>query len=207
MNYVKFLNFQILDWLSHSPTDIESYIRPGCIILTIYLRQAESAWEEVSFVFKELLICIYVCLCVCFSMVLTLQVLICFLQLCYDLSSSLNRLLDVSDDSFWRTGWVYIRVQHQIAFIYNGLSNLIKQCNYINVEIATFLVWTIQHSYQIIYAAGQVVIDTSLPLGGNNSSKILSVKPIAISASERAQFLVKGINLTRPTTRYPSSFL
>ena len=46
----KSLNFQILDWLSHSPTDIESYIRPGCIILTIYLRLGESAWEEVCFV-------------------------------------------------------------------------------------------------------------------------------------------------------------
>lgn len=48
-DYVKSLN-QILDWLAHSPTDIESYIRPGCIILTIYLRQAEAAWEEVSFI-------------------------------------------------------------------------------------------------------------------------------------------------------------
>ncbi|KAF5732051.1 squamosa promoter-binding-like protein 1 [Tripterygium wilfordii] len=80
------LRAQILDWLSHSPTDIESYIRPGCIILTIYLRQAEAAWDE----------------------------------LCSDLSSSLGRLLDVSDDTFWRTGWVFIRVQHHIAFIYNG---------------------------------------------------------------------------------------
>lgn len=44
----KWLNFQILDWLSHSPTDIESYIRPGCIVLTVYLRQDEDAWEEVS---------------------------------------------------------------------------------------------------------------------------------------------------------------
>ncbi|KAM3688194.1 hypothetical protein ACB098_10G135200 [Castanea mollissima] len=127
------LRAQILDWLSHSPTDIESYIRPGCIVLTIYLHQAEAAWEE----------------------------------LCYDLSSSLNRLLDASDDSFWRTGWVYVRVQHQIAFIYDG----------------------------------QVIIDTSLPLRSNNYSKILSVKPVAISTTERAQFLVKGINLTRPTTR------
>ncbi|XP_027353530.1 squamosa promoter-binding-like protein 1 isoform X2 [Abrus precatorius] len=80
------LRAQILDWLSHSPTDIEGYIRPGCIVLTIYLRQAEAVWEE----------------------------------LCYDLASSLNRLLDVSDDDFWRTGWVHIRVQHQIAFIFNG---------------------------------------------------------------------------------------
>ena len=80
------LRAQILDWLSHSPTDMESYIRPGCIVLTIYLRQSEAMWEE----------------------------------LCYDLTSSLSRLLDVSDVDFWRTGWVHIRVQHQLAFVFNG---------------------------------------------------------------------------------------
>ncbi|XP_037496239.1 squamosa promoter-binding-like protein 1 [Jatropha curcas] len=88
-------------------------------------------------------------------------------ELCCNLSSSLSRLLDVSDDAFWRTGWVYIRVQHQIAFVYNG----------------------------------QVVVDTSLPLRSSSYSRILSVKPIAISASERAEFVIKGINLSRPTTR------
>ncbi|OAY48854.1 squamosa promoter-binding-like protein 1 [Manihot esculenta] len=127
------LRAQILDWLSHSPTDIESYIRPGCVILTIYLRQADATWEE----------------------------------LCCNLSSSLGRLLDVSDDAFWRTGWVYIKVQHQVAFVCNG----------------------------------KVVVDTSLSLKSNNCSQILSVKPIAISASEKAQFVIKGINLSRPTTR------
>ncbi|KAL5859331.1 hypothetical protein ACOSQ4_000627 [Xanthoceras sorbifolium] len=126
------LRAQILDWLSHSPSDMESYIRPGCVILTIYLRQAETAWEE----------------------------------LCSDLTFSLSRLLDLSDDSFWKTGWVYVRVQNQIAFIYNG----------------------------------QVVVDAILPLR-INYSRILSVKPIAISASESAQFFVKGINLARPATR------
>ncbi|XP_061373593.1 squamosa promoter-binding-like protein 1 [Gastrolobium bilobum] len=127
------LRAQIIDWLSHSPTDIESYIRPGCIVLTLYLRQAEAVWEE----------------------------------LCYDLTSSLNRLLDVSDDTFWRTGWVHIRVQHQMAFILNG----------------------------------QVVIDTSLPFRRNHYSKILTVSPIAVPASKRAQFSVKGVNLIRPATR------
>ncbi|KAG4995745.1 hypothetical protein JHK84_026804 [Glycine max] len=131
------LRAQILDWLSHSPTDMESYIRPGCIVLTIYLRQAEALWEE----------------------------------LCYDLTSSLNRLLDVSDDTFWRNGWVHIRVQHQMAFIFNGL----LPC--------------------------QVVIDTSLPFRSNNYSKILTVSPIAAPASKRAQFSVKGVNLIRPATR------
>ncbi|KAG5038810.1 hypothetical protein AAZX31_07G216400 [Glycine max] len=80
------LRSQILNWLSRSPTEIESYIRPGCIILTIYLRLEKSAWEE----------------------------LYC------NLGSSLRKLLAASNDSFWRTGWVYARVQHAVAFLYNG---------------------------------------------------------------------------------------
>ncbi|KAL0389771.1 UNVERIFIED_CONTAM: Squamosa promoter-binding-like protein 12 [Sesamum calycinum] len=128
------LRAQIFDWLSHSPTDIESYIRPGCVILTIYLRLSESSWEE----------------------------LYC------DLSSSLNRLLNIYDDvNFWSTGWIYARVQNQMAFVYNG----------------------------------QVVVNTSLPLGTVNYTTILSVKPIAVASSGQAQFFVKGINLSRPSTR------
>lgn len=81
------LRAQILDWLAHSPTDIESYIRPGCIILTLFLRLPESKWEELS----------------------------------CDLSSSLSKLLDVSDDAtFWTKGWIYTRVQNRIAFTNNG---------------------------------------------------------------------------------------
>ncbi|GMP76125.1 hypothetical protein CsSME_00032935 [Camellia sinensis var. sinensis] len=127
------LRKQILDWLSHSPTEIESYIRPGCIILTIYLRLGKSTWEE----------------------------LYC------DLSSSLTRLLDASNDSFWRTGWMYTRVQQRVAFIYDG----------------------------------QVVLDTLLPLKSHKNSRILSIKPVAVSFSERTQFLVKGFSLSQSTTR------
>ncbi|KAL4308635.1 hypothetical protein GQ457_01G029540 [Hibiscus cannabinus] len=127
------LRGQILEWLSHSPTDIESYIRPGCIILTIYLRLGESSWEE----------------------------------LCCDLGSSLRRLVDVSDDSFWKTGWVYARVQQSLAFIYNG----------------------------------RVVLDASLPLKSHSNCRITSIKPIAVSVTERAQFVVKGFNLNRSGTR------
>ncbi|GAB4830631.1 Cysteine desulfurase mitochondrial [Ancistrocladus abbreviatus] len=127
------LRGQILDWLAHSPTDIESYIRPGCIILTIYLRLSESIWEE----------------------------------LCSHLSSSLSRLFYMPRDTFWGTGWVYTRVQHQIAFIHNG----------------------------------QIVLDTSLPLSYGNCSTILSVKPIAVSISEQVQFQIRGLHLSRPTTR------
>ncbi|GAA0138298.1 hypothetical protein LIER_00070 [Lithospermum erythrorhizon] len=81
------LRAQILDWLAHSPTDIESYIRPGCIILTLFLRLPESKWEELS----------------------------------CDLSSSLSKLLHISDDdTFWTNGWIYTRVQNRIAFTLNG---------------------------------------------------------------------------------------
>ncbi|KAK9991981.1 hypothetical protein SO802_026966 [Lithocarpus litseifolius] len=127
------LRTQILDWLSHSPTDIESYIRPGCIILTIYLRLEKSTWEE----------------------------------LCCDLGSYLRELLDASNDSFWRTGWVYTRVRHSVAFMYNG----------------------------------QVVLDTPLPLKNEKSCRISSIKPIAVSVSERVQFVVKGCNLFRSSAR------
>lgn len=125
---------QILDWLSHSPTEIESYIRPGCVVLTLYLRLPESAWEELS----------------------------------YDLSSSLSRLLDVpGGDSFWTKGWIYVRVQNQIAFVCDG----------------------------------QVLLDMPLPCVSNDDSTLLSVRPIAVPVSDRVQFLVKGYNLTKPSTR------
>lgn len=125
------LRKQVLDWLSHSPTDIESYIRPGCIILTIYLRMDKPIWEE----------------------------LYC------DLNSSLRKLLNASAGSFWRTGWVYSRVKDRVAFLFNG----------------------------------QVVLDTPLP--SHRSCGISIIKPIAVCASEKVQFLVKGFNLSRPTTR------
>lgn len=80
------LRAQIFDWLSRSPTDMESYIRPGCIILTVYLRLSLSAWDE----------------------------------LCHDLGSGLNRLLSLSADNFWQMGWIYARLQHNVALVYNG---------------------------------------------------------------------------------------
>ncbi|KAG0467267.1 hypothetical protein HPP92_018847 [Vanilla planifolia] len=39
---------QILNWLSHSPSDIESYIRPGCVVLSIYMSMASIAWDELE---------------------------------------------------------------------------------------------------------------------------------------------------------------
>ncbi|PWZ31551.1 Squamosa promoter-binding-like protein 1 [Zea mays] len=42
------LREQIQHWLSHYPTDMESYIRPGCVILTIYLRLPNWMWDELD---------------------------------------------------------------------------------------------------------------------------------------------------------------
>ncbi|KAJ9546331.1 hypothetical protein OSB04_018874 [Centaurea solstitialis] len=127
------LRNQILDWLLHSPTDIEGYIRPGCIILAIYLRMDNSSWDE----------------------------------LCYDLSNHLRKLLDASGNSFWRTGWVYTRVLDHVAFVCDG----------------------------------QIVLNTALPHKTHRKSSILNVTPIAVSASESAQFSVKGFNFSWSTSR------
>ncbi|KAK2988167.1 hypothetical protein RJ640_020649 [Escallonia rubra] len=42
------LRTQIFNWLSHSPSDMESYIRPGCVVLSIYLSMSSSAWEKLE---------------------------------------------------------------------------------------------------------------------------------------------------------------
>lgn len=42
------LRAQILNWLSHYPSDLESYIRPGCVILTIYLRLPNWMWDKLN---------------------------------------------------------------------------------------------------------------------------------------------------------------
>lgn len=59
------------------------------------------------------------------SRVTNLPSLNCFIQLQCDLTSTLSRLLDASNnDTFWRIGWLYIRMQHQIGFLYNGVATL-----------------------------------------------------------------------------------
>ncbi|KMT02060.1 hypothetical protein BVRB_9g207890 [Beta vulgaris subsp. vulgaris] len=41
-------------------------------------------------------------------------------QLSFDMSSSLSRLLSMSDDPFLKTGWIYTRVQQRATFICDG---------------------------------------------------------------------------------------
>ncbi|KAA8514748.1 hypothetical protein F0562_017927 [Nyssa sinensis] len=42
------LRTQIYNWLSHSPSEMESYIRPGCVVLSIYISMSPAAWEQLE---------------------------------------------------------------------------------------------------------------------------------------------------------------
>ncbi|KAH9302679.1 hypothetical protein KI387_014262 [Taxus chinensis] len=39
------LRSQIMEWLSHSPSDMESYIKPGCVMLSIFVSMPSTSWE------------------------------------------------------------------------------------------------------------------------------------------------------------------
>ncbi|KAL3505557.1 hypothetical protein ACH5RR_030939 [Cinchona calisaya] len=54
----------------------------------------------------------------------------------------------------------------------------------------------------LIYpAAGRIVLDTPLVHKSQRSCRIVNIKPIAVCASGKVEFSVKGINLSQPTTR------
>ncbi|XP_042508479.1 squamosa promoter-binding-like protein 15 [Macadamia integrifolia] len=42
------LRTQIFNWLSHSPSEMESYIRPGCVVLSVYLSMPYIAWDQLQ---------------------------------------------------------------------------------------------------------------------------------------------------------------
>ncbi|KAL5557641.1 hypothetical protein UlMin_033852 [Ulmus minor] len=42
------LRSQIFNWLSNSPSEMESYIRPGCVILSVYASMPSAAWEQLE---------------------------------------------------------------------------------------------------------------------------------------------------------------
>ncbi|XP_062191604.1 squamosa promoter-binding-like protein 15 isoform X2 [Phragmites australis] len=42
------LRGEIINWLKHSPTEMEGYIRPGCLVLSMYLSMPPIAWDELE---------------------------------------------------------------------------------------------------------------------------------------------------------------
>ncbi|XP_024316742.1 squamosa promoter-binding-like protein 15 isoform X2 [Brachypodium distachyon] len=42
------LRDEVVNWLKHSPTEMEGYIRPGCLVLSMYLSMPAIAWDELE---------------------------------------------------------------------------------------------------------------------------------------------------------------
>ncbi|CAN6580036.1 unnamed protein product [Malus baccata var. baccata] len=42
------LRTQIYNWLSSSPSEMESYIRPGCVVLSVYVSMPSASWEQLE---------------------------------------------------------------------------------------------------------------------------------------------------------------
>lgn len=42
------LRTQVYNWLSQSPLEMEGYIRPGCVALSIYLSMSSSSWDQLE---------------------------------------------------------------------------------------------------------------------------------------------------------------
>ncbi|KAK4782183.1 hypothetical protein SAY86_016285 [Trapa natans] len=47
-HFPKALRSQIYSWLSSSPLEMESYIRPGCLVLSLYISMPSSDWEQLE---------------------------------------------------------------------------------------------------------------------------------------------------------------
>ncbi|KAL9666446.1 hypothetical protein QQ045_000778 [Rhodiola kirilowii] len=42
------LRSEILAWLSNAPSQTESYIRPGCVVLSVYVSMPSASWEQLD---------------------------------------------------------------------------------------------------------------------------------------------------------------
>ncbi|KAI3783791.1 hypothetical protein L1987_42878 [Smallanthus sonchifolius] len=42
------LRTQVYNWLSQSPSEMEGYIRPGCVVLSVYLSMPSSSWDQLE---------------------------------------------------------------------------------------------------------------------------------------------------------------
>ncbi|CAH8389959.1 unnamed protein product [Eruca vesicaria subsp. sativa] len=42
------LRTEIYNWLSNIPSEMESYIRPGCVVLSVYVAMSPAAWEQLE---------------------------------------------------------------------------------------------------------------------------------------------------------------
>ncbi|RLM93962.1 hypothetical protein C2845_PM08G10800 [Panicum miliaceum] len=157
------LREQILNWLSHCPTDMESYIRPGCVILTVYLRLPNWMWDELD----------------------------------DDPAPWIEKLISMSNDGFWRTGWVYARIQECLTLSCNGLFTLfgVLFCCRLSHSKTNFI------CIAFLVSAGSLMLASPWqPVIGDRLQR-LCVTPIAVDCSSTAKFCVRGFNIVQPTTK------
>lgn len=114
----------------------------------------------------------------------------------------------MDSDSFWKEGWVYTRVQNRVAFVHDGrfllfiLTNSVLAVFFCRILVGDNSITNQEVSYFcLFYFVGEVVLDTQLTVTNDKNCKISSIRPIAVSVSENAKFLVKGFNMSR-STRY-----
>lgn len=136
---------QIDSWLESLPSDMESYIRPGCLVLTIFVSMPSVGWIEVSW--KYIISLCYFMFQGCSSLVLAVLLKFlnnlfckpfrvidfcwfilltlmysCCKQLDKDLHASVRKLLSLCSDDFWHKGRILVQVEHQTVFISDGQS-------------------------------------------------------------------------------------
>ncbi|KAL3639851.1 SBP domain [Castilleja foliolosa] len=123
------LRNQIYNWLSNSPSEMESYIRPGCIVLSLYLSMSSFAWNKLEENFL-----------------------------------SHVKSLVIDTDDFWRNGRFLVYTDRKMASHKDGTIRLCKSRR-----------------------------DLIIP-------ELISVSPVAIVAGQETSLLLRGRNLTAPST-------
>lgn len=119
----------MLEWLDHLPTEMEGYIRPGCIILTIFICMPIHAWEKVLHwcPFFAVTVKIYGNLRQYFLLAMCSGHAFINhpnhasnLQLCRDIEARLQELVWSSGGEFLRKGEVLVQLDEASTLIVDG---------------------------------------------------------------------------------------
>lgn len=91
--------------------------------------------------------------------------------------------MDVAADDFWRTRWVYTRIQHQIAFIYNGQVNFIVRS--LNQDPSSIRLLCAFEGKYLVEETTQVLVDSSDTSNGHDGVQCLSCSCFIPNATGR----------------------
>jgi hypothetical protein len=115
----------------------------------------------------------------------------------------IEKLISMSNDGFWRTGWVYARIQECLTLSYNGLFTLfgVLFCCRLSHSKTNFI------CIAFLVSAGSLMLASPWqPVIGDRLQR-LCVTPIAVDCSSTAKFCVRGFNIVQPQSMYILSHL